>query len=194
MPVSVGAETELNACTSIGQGKAGLIVRAAPSLSARVVATLASIHLVWICEQRNNAKWFDIVYGRAASSFDPQPFNLLQGVLTVLAVYMTAVILSTQRRADELASHREQLTLELATLAEQKSAKTIALLEELRRDSPTLPNRVDEDADAMAASADPGSVLQAIIHSQAGLVESVGGSPTEGMAPEVPIEVTTPPK
>ena len=79
---------------------------------------------------------------------------------------MTAVILSTQRRAGELASHREQLTLELATLAEQKSAKTISLLEVLRRDSPTLPDRVDDDADAMAASADPGSVLQAIIESQ----------------------------
>lgn len=115
------------------------------------------------------AGWLGVVgvqtefYGR---SFDPPPFNLLQGVLTVLAVYMTAVILSTQRRAGELASHREQLTLELATLAEQKSAKTISLLEELRRDSPTLPDRVDDDADAMAASADPGSVLQAIIESQ----------------------------
>ena len=115
------------------------------------------------------AGWLGVVgvqtelYG---NSFDPPPFNLLQGVLTVLAVYMTAMILSTQRRASELASHREQLTLELATLAEQKSAKTISLLEEIRRDSPNLPDRVDDDADAMAASADPGSVLQAIIESQ----------------------------
>ena len=141
--------------------------------------------------------WLGIVAVQTAfygSSFDPPPFNLLQGVLTVLAVYMTAVILSTQRRAAELASHREQLTLELATLAEQKSAKTIALLEELRRDSPTLPNRVDEDAEAMSASADPGSVLQAIIDSQAELAESVGGSPNESIDPKVPTEATTSPK
>ena len=123
------------------------------------------------------AGWLGIVglqmlfYG---SSFDPPPFNLLQGVLTVMAVYMTALILSTQRRAGQLASHREQLTLELATLAEQKSAKTIALLEEIRRDNPELPDRVDDEADAMAESVDPESVLQAIIHTQAELKESVG--------------------
>ena len=68
MPVMVGAEAELNACTSIGHGKAALIVRAAPLLSARVVATLTPIHLVWICEERVNAKWYGIVYGRPALS------------------------------------------------------------------------------------------------------------------------------
>ena len=120
------------------------------------------------------AGWVSIVglqmkfYG---SSFDPPPFNLLQGILTVLAVYITALILSTQRRAGQLASHREQLTLELATLAEQKSAKTIALLEEIRRDNPLLPNRLDEDADAMAQTADPESVLRSIINTQEELRE-----------------------
>ena len=120
------------------------------------------------------AGWVSIVglqmkfYG---SSFDPPPFNLLQGILTVLAVYITALILSTQRRAGQLASHREQLTLELATLAEQKSAKTIALLEEIRRDNPLLPNRLDEDADAMAQTADPEAVLKSIINTQEELRE-----------------------
>lgn len=120
------------------------------------------------------AGWVSIVglqmkfYG---SSFDPPPFNLLQGILTVLAVYITALILSTQRRAGQLASHREQLTLELATLAEQKSAKTIALLEEIRRDNPLLPNRLDKDADAMAQTADPESVLRSIINTQEELRE-----------------------
>lgn len=120
------------------------------------------------------AGWVSIVelqmkfYG---SSFDPPPFNLLQGILTVLAVYITALILSTQRRAGQLASHREQLTLELATLAEQKSAKTIALLEEIRRDNPLLPNRLDKDADAMAQTADPEAVLKSIINTQEELKE-----------------------
>ncbi len=51
------------------------------------------------------------------------------------------LILTTQRRADELAQHREQLTLELAILSEQKTAKVIELLEEMRRDNPNLRNR-----------------------------------------------------
>ena len=52
----------------------------------------------------------------------------------LLALYVTVLILTTQRRDDQLASYREQLTLELAILGEQKSAKIISLLEELRRD------------------------------------------------------------
>ena len=138
------------------------------------------------------AAWVAIVglqtmfYG---SSFDPPPFNLLQGVLTVMAVYMTALILSTQRRAGQLASHREQLTLELATLSEQKSAKTIALLEEIRRDNPLLPNRVDEDAIAMSESVDPESVLKAIIHTQAELNETLEPETIEIPTHEPPIGI-----
>ena len=61
-----------------------------------------------------------------------------------------------------MAGYREQLTLELAILGEQKSAKIIALLEEMRRDSPSLRNRVDEEAAAMSIAADPQAVLDAI--------------------------------
>jgi uncharacterized membrane protein len=50
----------------------------------------------------------------------------------------------------------------LAILSEQKSAKIISLLEEMRRDSPSLRNRVDPEAAAMAVAADPQTVLDAI--------------------------------
>ena len=75
---------------------------------------------------------------------------------------MTGLILGTQRRADQLASHREQLTLELAIVSEQKGAKIIALLEEMRRDNPLITDRVDPVADAMSTPADPHVVLDAI--------------------------------
>ena len=97
---------------------------------------------------------------------------------------VTALILSTQRRAGQLASHREQLTLELATLSEQKSAKTIALLEEIRRDNPLLPDRVDEDAVAMSESVDPESVLKAIIDTQEELKETLEPRPIEVLVRE----------
>ena len=84
----------------------------------------------------------------------------------LLALYVTVLILTTQRREDQLAGYREQLTLELAILGEQKSAKIIALLEEMRRDSPSLRNRVDEEAAAMAVAADPQAVLDAIKESE----------------------------
>lgn len=99
-------------------------------------------------------------------TLDPPPFGWMQIVLGVMALYVTLLILATQRRADELAGYREQLTLELAILGEQKSAKIIELLEEMRRDNPMLKNRVDEVAAQMAIAADPQAVLDAIKESQ----------------------------
>jgi hypothetical protein len=53
-----------------------------------------------------------------------------------------------------MATRREQMTLELAILSEQKSAKIIALLEEFRRNDPNQGNDRDEVAEALAKPAD----------------------------------------
>src|ERR1700745_2525422 len=47
---------------------------------------------------------------------DETPFFWMQGLVSLAALYMTALILATQRRDNELASHHEHLTLELAIL------------------------------------------------------------------------------
>ena len=96
------------------------------------------------------------------SPWDEPPFAWLEMVVSLAALYVTVMILTTQRRDDELASHRDQLTLELAILGDQKSAKIIRLLEELRRDMPTIRDRVDHEAVAMSSPADPQAVLDAI--------------------------------
>jgi uncharacterized membrane protein len=69
-------------------------------------------------------------------AFDPPPFNGLSTAASVLALYVTILILTTQRREDVLSQRRQQLMLELAILGEQKSAKTIQLLEEIRWPKP----------------------------------------------------------
>lgn len=102
--------------------------------------------------------------------WDEPPFFWMQGMVGLSALYMTLLILATQRREDQLASHREQLTLELGILSEQKSAKMIALLEELRRDQPDVPDRIDREAVAMSEPADPQAVLDAIKDTQQGLM------------------------
>ena len=107
--------------------------------------------------------------------FDPPPFQWLQGLLTLLAVYMTALILITQRRADLLDARRAQLTLELSIVAEQKTAKVIQLLEEMRRDSPHLGNRVDAEAASMATPSDPQAVLEAIKEGRPDAAETAPG-------------------
>ncbi len=99
---------------------------------------------------------------------DPPPFTWLQGALGTLALYVAALILSTQRREDQLSSHREQLILELAILNDQKASKIIGLLEEVRRDNPMITDRVDDQALAMSTPSDPHTVLEAIKDVQEG--------------------------
>src|SRR5205085_11781582 len=96
------------------------------------------------------------------TAFDTPPYPRLMGGLGLVALYMTVLILTTQRRADRLASRREQMTLELSLLGERKTAKIVELLEELRRDSPNVKDRTVNEAKAMATPVDTRSVRDAI--------------------------------
>ncbi len=98
---------------------------------------------------------------------DPPPFGYLQTAGTIFALCMTCLILSTQRREDELSTRRQQMTLELSLLAEQKASKTIQLLEELRRDIPLVSNRRDDHAESLATPSDPRMIRDAIQESHA---------------------------
>ena len=75
--------------------------------------------------------------------------------MALVSLTMIVFVLSAQRHEDELTETRDTLTLELALLSEQKMAKMIQLLEELRRDSPDLANRPDREAEIMARPSDP---------------------------------------
>ncbi len=96
--------------------------------------------------------------------WDPPPFAWLQGIVGLGALLMTITILTTQNRQTRHAEERAQLDLKVNLLTEQKVAKLIALLEELRRDMPTVRNRVDEVADAMKEQVDPHAVMSALEH------------------------------
>jgi uncharacterized membrane protein len=91
---------------------------------------------------------------------DEPPFFWMQGGISLVALYMVVLILVTQRRENELASHHESLTLELAVLSERKAAKIISLLEELRQDHPDIQDRIDDEAAVMSEPANPQSGLK----------------------------------
>jgi uncharacterized membrane protein len=93
---------------------------------------------------------------------DPPPFVWLQGAVTAGALYVAILILTTQRREEQLSSQREQLLLELAILNDQKSSKIIELLEEFRRDHPLIADRTDSDARAMSTPSNHRAVMDAI--------------------------------
>ncbi len=90
---------------------------------------------------------------------DPPPFQWLQGVISLSALLVTTMVLTTQSRQGQRVSQRGNLELQVNLVAEQKIAKLISLLEELRRDLPSVRDRVDPVANAMAESVDHQAVL-----------------------------------
>ena len=94
--------------------------------------------------------------------WDPPPFNWLQGVVGLGALLMTNVVLITQNRQGKVAERRAHLDLQVNLLAEQKVAKLIALVEELRRDMPNVHDRHDPEAEAMTEATDPHAVISAL--------------------------------
>jgi uncharacterized membrane protein len=93
---------------------------------------------------------------------DPPPFQWLQGAITLGALLVTLMVLATQRRQATRAARRGDVELQVNLLAEQKTAKLIALIEELRRDLPAVRDRVDPVANAMTEAVDAGAVLSVI--------------------------------
>jgi len=93
---------------------------------------------------------------------DPPPFVWLQGFFCLYAALVTTMVVTTQNRQQRHAEERAYLDLQINIIAEQKTAKLIGLLEELRRDMPEIPNRRDKEAESMAHAVDPDQVLTAL--------------------------------
>lgn len=95
-------------------------------------------------------------------ALDTPPFPYLADAASIVALYLTTIILITQRHDDDLATRRDQLTLELAILADQKASKIIGLLEELRQADPNQDSRRDDYADALSGAVHPNETLDAL--------------------------------
>jgi uncharacterized membrane protein len=96
------------------------------------------------------------------AEFDPAPFPWLQGIVGLGALLTATVVLTKQNRLAKLAEQRAHLDLKVTLLTEQKAAKLIALLEELRRDLPNVGDRHDPEAAALRQSMNPDLVLAAL--------------------------------
>lgn len=132
--------------------------------------------------------WFGLCVALALAgrpAIDSWLVQGLQSAASIFALYMTAFILMTQRHEDELAELRGQLTLELSILSEQKIAKVIELIEELRRDLPSVRDRGDPEADALAQPADQEAVLAALKEVQLE-ARSSSEAPSEADLPRAP--------
>lgn len=94
--------------------------------------------------------------------FDPAPYHWLQGIIALGGLLTATVVLIKQNRLAGLAEQRAHLDLKVTLLTEQKAAKMIALLEELRRDLPNVRNRHDAEAVALREPMNPELVRAAL--------------------------------
>jgi uncharacterized membrane protein len=104
----------------------------------------------------------------AGNSFDPPPFEWLQGLITFTALLTATVVLIGQSRQMRLAEQRAHLDLQISLLTEEKVTKLIHLIEELRGDLPVR-DRHDPHVSVLQQRADAGRVLSAL--KDAGLAE-----------------------
>jgi uncharacterized membrane protein len=138
-----------------GVGRHQLAIERVTDAVGRPATTyvLVAAVLVWIV--------FNAIARRmGVAPLDPPPFHWLQGVATISALLVTVAILTTQNRVARVAQHRAYLDLQVNLIAEEKIAKIIALVEELRRDLPSVMNRADPLAEAMTNAVNLGAVVQ----------------------------------
>ena len=91
--------------------------------------------------------------------FGLPPFDVKEMGIDIAALLIATGVLVQQTRQDRLAEQRSHLTLQINLLTEQKIAKLIELVEELRTDLPTIRDRYDAEAEIMQQATDPQVVL-----------------------------------
>jgi uncharacterized membrane protein len=87
-------------------------------------------------------------------------FDLHLHGLEVASLLISTEVLIYQTRQEELNKERSHLALQFNLLTEQKIAKLIWLVEELRTDLPSVKNREDTEAEVMKQATDPHVILE----------------------------------
>jgi uncharacterized membrane protein len=94
-------------------------------------------------------------------------FDLHLHGLEIASLLISTEVLIDQRHQEKLSKEQSHLMLQLNLLTEQKIAKLISLVEELRTDLPNVHNRADLEAEIMQQSIDPQAILEVIQQSSA---------------------------
>jgi uncharacterized membrane protein len=111
------------------------------------------------------------------AAFDPPPFARLQGIMSLAALLTASVVLGAQTRQMALEKQRAQIDLQINLMTEQKVTKLIALIEELRRDLPMVPDRHDSVASHMQRGTSTGEVLSALEDMESGRANAEPAEP-----------------
>lgn len=88
--------------------------------------------------------------------------DLREQWLDLASLFISTGVLVSENRQGKLSEDRSHLVLQLNLITEQKIAKLISLVEELRTDLPNVRNRSDLEAEMMKQSTDPQVILEVI--------------------------------
>ena len=88
--------------------------------------------------------------------------DLREQWLDLASLFISTGVLVSENRQGKLSEERSHLVLQLNLITEQKIAKLISLVEELRTDLPNVRNRNDLEAEMMKQSTDPQVILEVI--------------------------------
>jgi uncharacterized membrane protein len=89
-------------------------------------------------------------------------FDLREEGLGVAGLLISTGVLIYQTRQGKISEDRSHLMLQLNLITEQKIAKLISLVEELRTDLPNVKNRADLEAEIMQQAIDPQAILEVL--------------------------------
>lgn len=100
------------------------------------------------------------------SQFDPYPFGLLTLVVSLEAIFLSTFVLIAQNRLARQSEQRAELDLQVDLLAEQKTAKMLALLhqiiQQLDQTNQQFNLQPDTEVTVLEVSPPPEEVLQVI--------------------------------
>jgi uncharacterized membrane protein len=94
--------------------------------------------------------------------FDKPPFSWLQITASLMALFMTFFVLTTQNRQNHLFEQRRQLDLQVTLLTERKVSKLIEMMDELQHRMPQVETIEDPEIAVMKEPVDPGTALTSL--------------------------------
>jgi len=85
-------------------------------------ALFLALHVVWF------AAWIGVNVSPGIGHFDPFPFTFLTLVVSLEAIFLSAFILISQKRAALVSERRNQLDLQINLLTEQENTRMLKVL------------------------------------------------------------------
>ena len=123
------------------------------------------------------AGWI-IANHRAAQTFDPYPFALLNVVVSIEAIILTSLVLMTQNRLTRLSEQRAHLDLQINLLAEQELTAILQMLYALCQQAGTCARVHDAHVEQLLRETDVVKLAASLERGLASEASSPGDRPS----------------